>query len=121
MFLDVASGLPFVLDKRVKVFGVASDKRFERLPDIPTLAEAGLDFQFDLWQGVVVPSGTPAAIVGRLNQELRKALTTPSVRKRLLDIGAEAVTSTPEEFAAYARDESERWGKLIVEKGIRLE
>lgn len=121
MFLDVASGHQFIQDQRLKVFGVASAHRFERLPEVPTLVEAGLKFEFNLWQGVAVPAGTPDEIVTRLSREFDKTLKDPGLRAKLLQIGAEPLTSTPEEFARYVRDESERWGKLIAQKQIKLE
>lgn len=121
MFLDVASGRQFVEDKKVKVFGVASAQRFARLPDVPTLREGGIRFEFDLWQGVAVPAGTPREIVSRLSKELEKTLKDPAVRAKLHFIGAEPITSTPEEFTAYVRSEAERWGRLIVQKNIRLD
>ena len=122
MFLDLASGMPLVKEGRIRTLGLASMKRFEGLPDVPTLNEQGLDrFEVYAWQGVVAPAGTPDAVVRRLSQEFEKVLGDPGVRRKLLDIGVEPIWSTPEEFARYAGAERERWGRLIVAKGLKLD
>lgn len=122
MFVDSVSGASFIKDGRVKAYAIASAKRFEGQPDIPTFAEIGIkNFEAYAWQGVVVPAGTPAPVIKRMNQELVKALSTPALRKRMIEIGLEPLSSTPEEFVAYARSESERWGKLITAKGLRVD
>ncbi|MFN3735790.1 Bug family tripartite tricarboxylate transporter substrate binding protein [Hydrogenophaga sp.] len=122
MFLDVASGMGFIKDGRIKTFGTASMKRFESLPDVPTLHEQGVEkFEVYAWQGVVVPAGTPNSVVKKLNKEFEKVLQDPTVRKKLLEIGVEPIWSTPEQFIDYARAERERWGKLISAKGLKLD
>lgn len=122
MFLDLASGMPLVKEGRIRTLGLASMKRFEGLPDVPTLDEQGLgQFEVYAWQGVVAPAGTPDVAVRRLSQEFEKVLGDPGVRRKLLEIGVEPVWSTPEEFARYAGAERERWGRLIAAKGLRLD
>ncbi len=122
MFLDVASGMGFIKDGRIKTFGIASMQRFESLPEVPTLNEQGIkDFEVYAWQGVVAPTGTPAPVIKRLNQELEKVLQDTAIRKKLLDIGVEPIWSTPQQFVEYARGERERWGKLIAVKGLKLD
>lgn len=122
MFLDLASGMPLVKEGRIRTLGIASLKRFEGLPDVPTLSEQGVDkFEVYAWQGIAVPAGTSDAIVKRLNQEFEKTLEDTNVRKKLLEIGVEPSWTTSEQFAQYARTERERWGKLIAGKGLKLD
>ena len=107
---------------KLRALGVATPKRLAVLPSVPTVAEGGVaGFEAYAWQGMVAPAGTPKAVVARLNAELVKALKTPEVQKKLEGVGVEAVSSTPEEFASYARAEAERWGKLIKAKGITVD
>jgi tripartite-type tricarboxylate transporter receptor subunit TctC len=122
MFLDVASGFQFIKSGQLQVYGIASRRPFETLPEVKPLSELGLaEFEAHAWQGVVLPAGTPAAAVSRLQRELQAAIKDPAVQRRMIEIGVEPITSTSEEFAGFARRESERWGRLISTKGVRLE
>lgn len=99
---------------KVKALAVSGRKRHPSVPDVPTFAEAGFpEFDVSLWQGVLVPAGTPAEIVARLNADLNRVLAMPDVRDRLTELGAEPVGGTPGEFAAFINGEVTRWGKLI--------
>lgn len=120
MFLDVASGRGFLGEKGLKVLGVATKKRFDQLPNIPTLAEQGLDFDFNLWQGVVAPKGTPPQVIAILNRELNKVLQLPEVRARLLGMGAIPQSGTPQEFHMLVKTENVAIGKLAKEKNISI-
>jgi tripartite-type tricarboxylate transporter receptor subunit TctC len=122
MFLDLAAGQQNVLGGKLRALGSATPKRLAALPQVPTVAEGGVaGFEAYAWQGVVAPAGTPQPVVTRLNAELVKALKQPEVQKRFEGIGVEPVSSTPDEFAQYARGEAERWGKLIKAKGITVD
>ena len=121
MFLDIASGHQYVRGNAIKVYGIATSERFNALPEVPTLKEAGLDFEFDLWQGVAVPAATPLNIVDRLSRDIAKALSDPTLQSKMRQIGAEPVGSTPQQFKEHVEKERLRWGKLIAEKGISLE
>ncbi|KAA6124635.1 Bug family tripartite tricarboxylate transporter substrate binding protein [Cupriavidus cauae] len=122
MFLDLAAGQQNVLGGKLRALGSATPKRLAALPQVPTVAEGGVaGFEAYAWQGVVAPAGTPQPVVTRLNAELVKALKQPEVHKRFEGIGVEPVSSTPDEFAQYARTEAERWGKLIKAKGITVD
>src|ERR671914_322052 len=84
------------------------------LPEVPTVAEAGLkDFEVTTWYGVLAPAGTPAPIIGRLNAELVKIMHSPEVKEKLAATGTEPRTSTPEEFAAYLKEEIAKWGEVV--------
>lgn len=122
MFSTSIGILPRVRSGQVRALAVSSPKRIAAAPDIPTLAEAGLPgFDVVAWFGLFVPAATPAAVIDRLGEETRKALATPEVRKRLIDLGAEPLGSTPAEFRAYVASEFQRWGRVAKESNIRLD
>jgi tripartite-type tricarboxylate transporter receptor subunit TctC len=113
--------LPYVRDGRLRALGVASLKRSELLPDVPTLAETIPGFEAAAWQGVVVPSQTPSDIIARLNQELNKALQHPDVRQKLSLQGADILGGTPAQYSAYIRSEMPRWAKAVKDSGAKAE
>ena len=114
--------LPYVRDNRLRGLAVTSAKRSPVLPDLPTLAEAGISgFEAAAWQGIVVPTGTPNEIVQKLNAEVNKALTHPDIRSRLAAQGADILGGTPAEYAAYLRSEMPRWAKAVKDSGAKAE
>lgn len=122
MFLDLASGLPIMQGRKVRVLAIGSGARNKLLPDVPTLAEVGVrDAEVFAFQGVLGPAGLPANVVSRLNGDLNKAMSTPAVLKRFADFGMEAMPGTPQQFQQLARAESKRWGPVIKAAGIKLD
>ena len=122
MFLDLASGLSIMQSGKVRVLAIGSAERSKQLPNVPTLAEVGVpDTEVFAFQGVLGPAGLPAPVVARLNAELNKSFSDPAVQKRFNDFGMEALPGTPEQFAALARAESNRWGPIIKAQGIKLD
>jgi tripartite-type tricarboxylate transporter receptor subunit TctC len=106
---------------RVRPLAIAGSQRFELMPDLPTMSEAGLKgFAVNNWYGMFAPAGTPREIIARLNAEIVKALALSDVKKRLLDSGIIATSSSPEDFAAYIRAETARWARVIKEAGITV-
>jgi tripartite-type tricarboxylate transporter receptor subunit TctC len=115
----VNSVMAFVRDKRMKMLAVTTARRMSLFPDVPTLAESGMPgFEVGAWQGVMVPAGTPAPVVERLNAEIVKALKAPDVRERLALQGAEPLGSTPAEYGAYVRKELARWAGVVKATGV---
>ena len=107
---------------KLRLLAVTGRERLSILPDTPTLAESGLPgYQYGAWIGVLAPAGTPGPVVQRLNAELVKAVRSPEGRAWVESQGGVAVGDSPEEFAAYIRDEHARWGEVIREAGIRAE
>lgn len=122
MFLDLAAGLPLIQSGKVRALAIGSPKRFAGLPDIPTLAEAGVkDTEVFAFQGILAPAGLSAALTTRLNTELNHALASPAVVKRMADFGMESLAGTPEQFKLLARAEAKRWGPVIKTAGIKLD
>lgn len=118
----VNSVMSFVRDKRLKMLAVTTAKRMSLFPDVPTLAESGMPgFEVGAWQGVMVPAGTPPAVVERLNAEIVKALNSPEVRERLALQGAEPLGSTPQEYGAYVKKELARWAGVVKATGVTLD
>jgi len=114
--------LPYVRDNRLRGLAVTSSKRSPLLPELPTMAEAGIaGFEAAAWQGIVVPAGTPAEIIQKLNAEVNKALAHPELRSRLAAQGADILGGTPAEYAAYLRSEMPRWAKAVKDSGAKAE
>jgi tripartite-type tricarboxylate transporter receptor subunit TctC len=122
MFDSITSARPHIQSGKLRALGVTTAKRSSTLPDVPTLAEAGVPgYEVSPWFAVFMPASTPKAIVGKLNKALLDAMKDPEVAKRFDTIGAEPVGSTPDELAKHLALESERWTKLITERGIKLD
>lgn len=113
---------PFVEGGQLRALAVTGARRSEALPDVPTVAEAGVPgYEALQWYGLLLPAGTPAEIVGRLHEETAKALNAPDVKKRLADDGAESVGTTPAEFAKFIKDEIEKWSNVARVANIKPE
>jgi tripartite-type tricarboxylate transporter receptor subunit TctC len=110
----IPGGLPHAQSGRVRALGVTGAKRSPAASDIPTIAEAGVPgFEASNWYGLAAPTGTPRAIVMRLNQEIARILVLPDVRAKLLAIGMETESSTPEAFAEFLRNDAAKWVRVI--------
>ena len=122
MFVDTAAGGSHIRAGKLKAIGVASLKRVQNFETIPTLNEQGLaGFEAYAWQGMVAPAKTPAANVETMNKALQKAINTQAVKTRFQALGLEAIPGSPNEMAAYARTEREKWGKVIKAKAVKLD
>jgi tripartite-type tricarboxylate transporter receptor subunit TctC len=107
---------------KARALAVLSDQRSVAIPNVPTAAEAGVQhFEVPIWYGILAPAATPRDIIVKLNAELNKALTAPDLKERLVNAGIEPKGSTPEEFAAFIRNETARYAKVIKEAGIKAE
>lgn len=107
---------------RVRALGVTGPRRSPALPDVPTIAEAGIPgYEATTWNGIVVPIGVPRAIVTKLNTVINQALSTPSLRERFAAIGAEPGNTTPQQFAELIRKEHAKWGEVVRRSGARIE
>ena len=122
MFDSITSARPHIESGKLRALGLTTAKRSKSLPNVPTLAEAGLPgYEVSPWFAVFMPAATPKDIVAKVNSALLEAMKDPDVVKRFETIGAEPVGSTPEEMAQHLARESERWTKLIQERGIKLD
>lgn len=116
------TALPFAKSGKARALAVTSAKRSPLLPDVPTIGETvSPGYEVSSWFGVLAPAGTPEPIVKRLNSEIVKFMSTQATRERLLSLGAEPITSSPEEFAAFVRSEIARWSKVVQASGAKTE
>jgi len=107
---------------RLRGLAVTSGRRVPAFSDLPTVAEAGVPgFDVSAWAGAIVPAGVPKAIIARLNAELNKALTTPSVRDKLPEMGLEIVGGTPEQYAAHIKSEAVKWADVVKRSGAKVD
>ena len=122
MFDNLTSISPHVKSGKLRGLGVSSLKRSPIFPDIPTIAEAGVPgYETNAWGGIVVPVGTPRAIVTKLNTEINTALRSPTLKERYAAIEAEPVGGTPEDFAAFVGKESAKWADVVKRSGAKLD
>ena len=119
-FGSVLSSLGHVKNGRLRALGVTSATRSSGAPDLPTIAEAGVPgYQTTTWYGLLAPANTPAAIVNRLSEEMKKAIESPEVRNRILVDGAEARGSTPKQFQTHLASEIKRASEIIKRTSIK--
>ncbi len=119
MFDSITSAKPHIDAGKLRALGVTTAKRSSTLPQVPTVAEAGLPgYDLSPWFAVFVPADTPRAIVEGLNKALLEAMAKPAVKTKFASIGAEPIGSTPAELGTHLARETERWGKLIRERNI---
>jgi tripartite-type tricarboxylate transporter receptor subunit TctC len=121
-FNNMLAVLPHAQSGRLRALAVTSAKRSPSLPNLPTMAEAGVaGYEATSWNGIFAPARTPRPIVDKIHAEVVKILRTPDIREKLVAAGSDPVGSTPAEFQAYVKLELGRWGKLIRDNGIKGE
>jgi len=122
LFATIPSSIQHIKARKLVPLAVSRAQRNPALPDVPTVAEAGVPgYEAIEWNGMMVPAGTPAAVITRLHQAVAKALAVPAIRERIVALGAEPVGSSPEEFAAFIRSEFATWSKVVKELGLRID
>jgi tripartite-type tricarboxylate transporter receptor subunit TctC len=121
-FVGTPIAIPHVNSGRLKALGVSTAKRSPEMPNVPTIAEAGVPgYEALVWIGMLAPKGTPRDIVTKLNGEIRKLLGTDDIRRLLAPTGMEPAPDTPEEFGAYVKSEYEKWGKAVRDSGATVQ
>jgi tripartite-type tricarboxylate transporter receptor subunit TctC len=122
VFADVAAMLSHVKSGKLKALGIGSAKRFDGLPDVPTIAESGVPgFEAGGFLGLVAPAGTPPAVINALNAAGQKSLALPDVRERLLGLASPPVGGPPEQFASHIKREIDKWARVIRTANIKAE
>ena len=120
-FAAVAPAVGFIKSGKLRALGVTSATRMEALPDIPAIAEFVLGYEGSGWLGICAPKGTPANIVDKLNKNINGVIADPAIKTRLVELGAEAIQMTPEEFGKLIAEAAEKWAKVIKFANIKPE
>ncbi|AOZ03373.1 MFS transporter [Cupriavidus sp. USMAHM13] len=122
VFENSVAAMPLIQSGKLRALATTGSKRAGELPDVPTLAEAGLKgYEIVSWQAIFAPAGTPAPVVDRLAGEIGKILADPAVRGRLAQLGIEPSGAGPAQLGAFQKAEVAKWGQLVKSAGIRLE
>jgi tripartite-type tricarboxylate transporter receptor subunit TctC len=122
MIDGLPSALPYVQAGKLRALAVTSAHRSPAAPELPTISESGYPgFSADAWSGLFAPRGTPQAVIAKLAMETQRILKLPEVRQRLAGLGAEAVGSTPAEFAAHVSSEIDKWARVVKASGARVD
>jgi tripartite-type tricarboxylate transporter receptor subunit TctC len=121
-FAVIISALPHIQSKRLKPLAIGGERRFPKLPQVPTFTEAGLTgFSLQPWQGMLAPAGTPRPVVDRLSGEIGRIVALPDVQERLIALGMEPLISTPEQFTRLLQADMEKVARIVKAANIRLE
>ena len=121
IFATAASAVGHIKAGKIRPIAVTTAKRSALVPDLPTVAEAGLPgFEANNWNGFMVPAGTPRPIINRLNKDITAALLLPDIKDFLFKQGLDAAPGTPEEFGAYVKSEMAKWAKVIKAAGVKV-
>ena len=118
-FATVAQALQVYKGGQIKAIAVSSDTRYASVPEIPTFKEQGFDIVANEWYGLLAPAGTPKPIIEKLNTEMKRIMALPGMGDRLAAI--ELMATTPEELTTYIKNETDRWGALIRQLGLKAE
>ncbi|BCN36834.1 MFS transporter [Alicycliphilus denitrificans] len=121
MIDNLPSSMPHIKSGKFRALAITSGERAAQLPDVPTMAEAGVPMQVTAWFGLLAPSGTPDAVVLRLQQSARKAMHEPDVRQRFAELGGVPGGETPAEYDAFIAQERKSWAQIVKAAGLSLE
>ena len=120
--IGIPAAAPHIKAGKLRALALLAPKRTAALPEVPTIAEAGLpDFELTTWYGVLAPAGTPRPVIARLNAELVKIMHAPDLQERLAGLATDPATGTPEEFGAYLRQEIAKWGEVVRKAGLKAD
>jgi tripartite-type tricarboxylate transporter receptor subunit TctC len=121
IFDTIPSIWPSVQGGKLKALGVASLQRIPAAPDVPAIAETLPGFEVTSWEGILAPAGTPAAVVSKIADEIKRIAADPQFAQSLLKLGAVATSSAPEEFASFIANDYAKWQRVVREAGIKVE
>jgi tripartite-type tricarboxylate transporter receptor subunit TctC len=120
-FVGTPIAIPHMKSGRLIALGVSTAQRSPEMPEVPTIAEAGVPgYEARVWIGLLAPAGTPGEIVGKLNGEIAKLIRADEVRKLLAPTGMEPDPDTPAQFGAFLKEDYDKWGKVVRESGATV-
>ena len=119
--LGLAPIIPHIKSGRIRGLAVTSAKRSAASPETPTLHEAGIDFESTQWFGFLAPAGTPADVIAKIQADVKRAAADAGVKDRLISLGGDPTSNTPDEFAAFIKAENNKYGKVIRDGNIKAE
>ena len=120
-FSNMSTSIEYIRTGKLRALAVSTATRTETLPGIPTMAEFVPGFEASTWFGIGAPKSTPVEIIGKLNNAINVALASPTVKARLADQGAIALSGTPADFGRLIAEETEKWGKVIRAANIKVQ
>jgi tripartite-type tricarboxylate transporter receptor subunit TctC len=121
-FSNLSDALPHIKTGKLRALGVTSDKRQAQAPEVPTIAESGLQgYQVTMWNGLVAPGGTPPEVVNRIAAAVQKVTSDPSFQSKMAEIGSVSMVDTPEHFRSYVNEELARWNKVVKASGAKAD
>jgi tripartite-type tricarboxylate transporter receptor subunit TctC len=118
MFDNMSSQLAHMKSGRTRAIAVTSPKRSVHMPDVPTMIESGVNIDVTVWYGLCAPAATPKPILAKLNADLHKALAAPDTQRRLVENGIDTAPSTPEQFTAFIKLETDKWARVVREAKV---
>jgi len=121
VFGTISTCIQYVRSGMLRALAVTTAKRWDELPDIPTLGEFVPGYEASQWYGVAAPKDTPGEVIDKLNQEITAVVADPVMKRRLADVGVETMLMTPTAFGKFIAEETERWGKVVREADIRAD
>jgi tripartite-type tricarboxylate transporter receptor subunit TctC len=121
MIVNLVSALPHVKTGKLRALGVADGKRSPLLPDVLTMTEAGVPYEFIEWYGIIAPSGTPREVIAKWNAEINRVVASREFQERVAGLGMTPRTGTPEEFNAYLRSEVERYAAVVKSANVKVD
>ncbi|CAN5152270.1 hypothetical protein BH10PSE6_BH10PSE6_17090 [soil metagenome] len=123
MMFDAVTTMKGAVDAgTVRALGTTGDKRSDILPNVPTVAEAGVPgYEATIWLGIMAPAGTPKEIVDKLSVEIAKVVAKPSIREAWAKQGAVPISMTPAEFAAFLQRDIDKWAKVVEVSGAKVQ
>jgi tripartite-type tricarboxylate transporter receptor subunit TctC len=122
MYPSMTSVLPHIKAGKLRGLAITSRRRSALAPELPTMVESGVPgYEASIWNGMLAPAATPKAIITKLNAAVVRIIAIPEVKQRIAGLGADPMTSTPEEFGAFIAAEIKKWGKVIKDAGVRID
>ena len=121
IFDNLPSSAGFIKGGKIRPLGVTSASRDPAFPEVPTVGETVAGYEATAWFGVGMPKGTPREIIEKVNAEVNRALADPKMRERLAELGGKPIAGTPEDFGRVIAEETEKWAKVVISSGAKVE